>query len=112
MILQTGGRALGATSTRARPRPRARRRHSAGGVGAVLLSSWSIRNTGEILICSLWRKLVEMAGHSCVETAAMPGGRARARKHRRRLNAGHRVPLDPSDVREVAASPAPAADKM
>jgi hypothetical protein len=37
-------------------------------VEPILLSSWSIRKTGEILICSLWRKLVEMAVHSCVET--------------------------------------------
>jgi hypothetical protein len=68
MILQTGGRALGATSTRSSPSSRARRRASAVEVEPILLSSWSIRKTGEILICSLWRKLVEMAVHSCVET--------------------------------------------
>jgi hypothetical protein len=39
-------------------------------VEPILLSSWSIRKTGEILICSLWRKLVEMAVHSCVKTVA------------------------------------------
>jgi hypothetical protein len=61
MILQTGGRALGATSTRSSPSSRARRWASAVEVGPILLSSWSIRKTGEILICSLWRKLVEMA---------------------------------------------------
>src|SRR5260221_268698 len=66
MILQTGGRALGATSTRSRPSSRARRKASPVDVEPTLLSSWSIRKTGEILICSLWRKLVEMAGHSCV----------------------------------------------
>jgi len=44
-------------------------------VEPILLSSWSIRKTGEILICSLWRKLVEMAVHSCVKTVAARGTR-------------------------------------
>jgi hypothetical protein len=43
-------------------------------VEPILLSSWSIRKTGEILICSLWRKLVEMAVHSCVETVLPHAG--------------------------------------
>ena len=80
MILQTGGRALGATSTRSSPSSRARRRASAVEVEPILLSSWSIRKTGEILICSLWRKLVEMAVHSCVKTVA--AARHSPRNHR------------------------------
>src|SRR5687768_16813595 len=61
MILQTGGRALGATSTRSRPASRALRRASDVLVEPTLLSFSSIRKMGEILICSLWRKFVEMA---------------------------------------------------
>src|SRR4051794_34488346 len=61
MILQTGGRAMGATSTRSCPASRARRRASLVGVGPTLLSFSSIRKIGEILICSLWRKFVEIA---------------------------------------------------
>src|SRR5438132_9235941 len=61
MILQTGGRAVGATSTRSRPASRARRSASLVGVGPIFTSLSSMRKTGEIRICSLWRKLVEMA---------------------------------------------------
>src|SRR5947209_19512380 len=60
MILHTGGRAIGATSTRSSPASRARRCASAVGVGPTLLSCSSIRKTGEIMICSLWRKFVEI----------------------------------------------------
>src|SRR6266567_4504697 len=93
MILQTGGRALGATSTRSSPSSRARRRASAVDVEPILLSSWSIRKTGEILICSLWRKLVEMAVHSCVINRC---------RTRARASANFGKPLT-SDPRQIAA---------
>jgi hypothetical protein len=61
MIRQTGGRAVGATSTRSKPSSRERRSASAVDVEPTLFSFSSIRKIGEILICSLWRKFVEMA---------------------------------------------------
>src|SRR5262245_26435435 len=61
MIRQTGGRAVGATSTRSRPASRAMRKASAVEVGPTFSSCALIRKIGEILICSLWRKFVGMA---------------------------------------------------
>src|SRR4029077_21221567 len=60
MILQTGGRAVGATSTRSSPASRALRSASPVVTDPTLTSFSSIRKMGEILICSLWRKFVEM----------------------------------------------------
>jgi hypothetical protein len=61
MIRQTGGRAFGATSTRSSPASRALRSASAVLVEPIFCSCSSIRKIGEILICSLCRKFVEMA---------------------------------------------------
>lgn len=61
MIRQTGGRAVGATSTRSRPASRAIFRASAVETEPSFSSLSLIRKMGEILICSLWRKFVEMA---------------------------------------------------
>jgi AcrR family transcriptional regulator len=58
---QTGGRAVGATSTRSRPASRAMRNASAVEVDPTFSSKALIRKIGEILICSLWRKFVGMA---------------------------------------------------
>src|SRR5437016_13993657 len=70
MILQTGGRALGATSTRSIPASRALRSASEVEVGPTCVPFSSIRKMGEILICSLWRKFVEMAEISNKHPAA------------------------------------------
>src|SRR5450432_3145985 len=61
MIRQTGGRAVGATSTRSSPASRAMRKASPVEVLPTFSSSALIRKMGEILICSLWRKFVGMA---------------------------------------------------
>jgi hypothetical protein len=61
MIRQTGGRAVGATSTRSRPASRAMRSASAVDVLPTFSSAALIRKIGEMRICSLWRKFVEMA---------------------------------------------------
>jgi hypothetical protein len=53
MMRQTGGRALGATSTRSSPASRALRSASAVLTCPIFCSSASIRKIGEILICSL-----------------------------------------------------------
>src|SRR3954447_5414562 len=77
MILHTGGRALGATSTRSIPDSRARRIASAVLVEPTFTSFWSMRKIGEMRICSLWRKFVEMAKLSCC--GPKPARRAHAR---------------------------------
>src|ERR1700733_10074206 len=61
MIRQTGGRAVGATSTRSSPASRAWRSASAVETLPTFSSLSLIRKMGEILICSLLRKLVGMA---------------------------------------------------
>jgi hypothetical protein len=61
MMRQTGGRAVGATSTRSSPSSRARRSASAVDVEPIFSSFSSIRKIGDMRICSLWRKFVEMA---------------------------------------------------
>jgi hypothetical protein len=64
MMRHTGGRAVGATSTRSSPSSRALRSASAVEVEPILFSFSSMRKIGEMRICSLWRKFVEMAGYS------------------------------------------------
>jgi len=59
---QTGGRAVGATSTRSSPASRAWRRASAVETTPTCSSFSLIRRTGEMRICSLWRKFVEIRG--------------------------------------------------
>src|SRR4051794_28559114 len=61
MIRQTGGRAWGATSTRSRPASRAMRSASAVETMPTCSSLSLTSRIGEIRICSLWRKFVEMA---------------------------------------------------
>src|SRR5579871_2684180 len=68
MIRQTGGRAVGATSTRSSPASRAIRKASAVETMPTCSSLSFIKRIGEILICSLWRKFVEIAWFSYVET--------------------------------------------
>jgi hypothetical protein len=60
MILQTGGRAVGATSTRSSPASRANRSASLVEVLPTFSSLSLIRKIGEMRICSLWRKFVEI----------------------------------------------------
>ena len=53
MILQTGGRAVGATSTKSRPASRAMRSASDVDVEPTFSSLSLMRKIGEIRICSL-----------------------------------------------------------
>lgn len=70
---QTGGRAVGATSTRSRPASRARRNASAVEVEPTFSLFSSIRKIGEMRICSLWRKFVEIVSpRETVEPAGQP----------------------------------------
>src|ERR1700722_1465244 len=61
MILQTGGGGVGATSTKSSPGSRAIRRASEVEVLPTFSSLSLIKKIGEMRICSLWRKFVEIA---------------------------------------------------
>lgn len=70
---QTGGRAVGATSTRSRPASRLSRKASAVGTMPTCSSLSLISRTGEMRIPSFLRKWVEMACYSSDNTATSPG---------------------------------------
>src|SRR2546430_2329337 len=97
MIRQTGGRAVGATSTRSSPSSRALRSASAVEVEPILFSFSSMRKIGEMRICSLWRKFVEMAFTPWQNFDPLAAHARRSKRTSWMQNKSHRLALPSAD---------------